>query len=144
MPARWCKEKPVSLVAQEFGLKKHYPETCVSSSKGVLRWSGTTAPRGFSRKYELELEYKFKGVPSVKVATPNLLELSGGKKVPHLFSQKDQTLCLHFHRVWKPSMLIATTTIPWSVMWVEYFEWWLVSDYWAGDEIDHELIESHE
>ena len=83
------------------------------------------------------MTYRLGARPRVRVMSPNLQILTGGKKAPHLFSQVEQTLCLHYHCVWKPTMLLSETIVPWAILWAEYFEWWLVNGSWAGDEIVH-------
>jgi hypothetical protein len=75
--------------------------------------------------------------PRVRVVEPELKAIAKGRKIPHLFIQEEQTLCLHFIGVWKPSMLLAKSIVPWAVLWTEYFEWWLFTDEWAGEEIHH-------
>jgi hypothetical protein len=83
------------------------------------------------------MTYRLGKPPSVRVIDPDLSEVTEGKKVPHLFSPGEQTLCLHYHGVWKPNMILAETIVPWAILWTEYFEWWLVTGDWAGDEVEH-------
>lgn len=73
----------------------------------------------------------------MKVVEPNLREVADGKRVPHLFSQEEQTLCLHYHGSWRPHELIAKTIVPLVLLWTEYFEWWLVTGRWAEEEVAH-------
>ena len=44
---------------------------------------------------------------------------------------------------WHGGLLIASTVVPWAVLWLYFFEEWLVSDEWKGggvhpanDELD--------
>ena len=73
-------------------------------------------------------------VPNVWVQEPDLLKLSGGVRLPHVYDQKPARLCLYFPRTgeWSPSFPIADTVIPWSVLWLLYFEDWLSTGEWAG------------
>ena len=118
-------------------LDQRFPGAALSLKCGLLVWEASTIPHPGAVRYDLRMTYRDFERPQVRVIDPDLTGLSRGKKVPHLFSQRDQTLCLHYHGVWQPSMLLATTIVPWAVLWTEYFEWWLVTGMWAGDEILH-------
>ena len=65
---------------------------------------------------------------------PDLLELSGGLELPHVYEQKPPQLCLYLPSAgeWSPSMLIVDTIIPWSILWLFYFEDWLSTGEWGG------------
>lgn len=134
---RYYRQRSLGCSVQVLHLRKHYPSGEFNLKKGNLIWTGFVTPHGGARQYEIKLHYRPLFRPEVSVVSPNLTELSGGKRVPHLFSQQEQTLCLHYHGVWKHTMLLAETIIPWAVLWTAYFEWWLVTDTWAGDEILH-------
>ncbi len=133
----WCRPKPIPLFLQALHLSRSFPDSIVKSDHKDLVWSGILAPRPNSLRYLAELKYSLSMRPTVRILQPNLSELSGGLKVPHLFSQTDQTLCLHYHEVFKAHMKVSDTIVPWAVMWAEYFEWWLATGEWFGDEIDH-------
>jgi hypothetical protein len=68
------------------------------------------------------------------VEQPNLLELAGGRKLPHVYGQQPTELCLHLPRIreWSGEMRIDQTVVPWAALWLYYFEEWLVSDEWKG------------
>ena len=88
-------------------------------------------------EYRLKLTYDLGNRPRILVVKPNLREIANGRKIPHLFSQEEQSLCLHYREVWNPTQILAMTIVPWALLWTEYFEWWLVTGRWAGDEVVH-------
>lgn len=75
--------------------------------------------------------------PKVYVTSPNLLELANGRKIPHLYSQKKQKLCLFLPQVreWHSAKILSRTVVPWIYLWLFYFEEWLFSDEWKGGGI---------
>ncbi len=111
----------------------------ICAGKGVLRlgrlvWEFETQPTPLSRVYRLRVLYQQDGVPKVLVVDPDLAELAEGRKLPHVYEQRPAQLCLYLPRAreWDRSMQISETILPWSILWLFYFEEWLASDEWKG------------
>jgi hypothetical protein len=68
------------------------------------------------------------------VDRPDLVELSGGRRLPHVYAQKPPRLCLYFPSSgeWAAEMRIDQTIVPWTILWLFYFEEWLDSNEWKG------------
>jgi len=59
------------------------------------------------------------------------LERPPGKELPHTYDHDE--LCLYFPQEWTPTMLIATTIVPWAADWLLHYEIWLATDgTWCG------------
>jgi hypothetical protein len=60
--------------------------------------------------------------------------LSNGRKIPHLYSQTKQQLCLYKpgKGEWSSEMMLGKIVLPWVELWLFYFEEWLVSGKWKG------------
>jgi hypothetical protein len=103
-------------------------------SRNALSWKTEVAPSPVSRLYGLKISYKPPATPNVYVASPDLGDLSGGRKLPHVYEQRPVTLCLYLPGTnqWQPSLLLERTVLPWAVLWLFYFEEWLESDDWKG------------
>jgi hypothetical protein len=73
-------------------------------------------------------------VPSVFVDLADLHPLADGRNLPHVYQQKPPQLCLYLPRTydWEPWMRIDQTLVPWTSLWLFYFEEWLSSDDWKG------------
>jgi hypothetical protein len=101
---------------------------------GSLMWQFTARPTPLSRLYTLRLAYQQGGKPNVYVIEPDLAELAGGRRLPHVYQQRPPRLCLYLPRAreWDPAMRIDQTVVPWAVLWLFYFEEWLTSDEWKG------------
>ena len=60
------------------------------------------------------------------------------KELPHVYSQKEQRLCLYYPRgrcAWNSSMGIAKTIMPWTSEWLFFYELWLATGEWLGGGI---------
>lgn len=129
------RPKPLT-AAQQFVNLRGNP---VSRGDGALRagrltWRYSATPLPLGRDYDLRVEFAQGGVPDVYVETPDLHVLAGGRRLPHLYRQRPPELCLYLPKTyeWRPWMRIDQTIVPWSALWLFYFEEWLLSDDWKG------------
>lgn len=101
---------------------------------GELVWAFDAKPTPLSRTYQLRIHLKKLGLPDVLVLKPNLRELAGERSLPHVYSSSPVKLCLHFpsYDEWTFDKSIADTIVPWSFLWLNYFEYWLATDEWQG------------
>jgi hypothetical protein len=77
----------------------------------------------------------------------NTLEVAKNRtKLPHVFSHKDQKLCLYQFddNKWTPEQSIASTIIPWASEWLYYYEFWLIDGEWYGGGHDEYSKENKE
>jgi hypothetical protein len=103
-------------------------------SKGVLSWNYEACPNPIGRLYQLVLTYKQGKLPTVMVRSPNLTWLAQGKPLPHVYSEDPVRLCLFlpWTQEWNAQRALIETVIPWSFLWLYYFEGWLRSGEWTG------------
>lgn len=101
---------------------------------GRLIWQFDAQPIPVSRRYRLKLNYALPGPPQIFVIDPNLRTLAAGRTIPHLYDQARARLCVYLPKTgeWHDRRLLSETLVPWSVLWLLYFEEWLVSDEWQG------------
>lgn len=132
MKPRIPKTGILSAPAQSVALQKRFPSGLTTWSRRAVRWIGNLCPSEFGRNYLVELRYEIGDKPDVWVREPNLAEFTNGRKLPHVYDQKAQRLCLYFPGVgfWRPNMPLARTILPWSCLWLHTFEIWLVTDVW--------------
>lgn len=102
--------------------------------RGELVWDFAARPSPIGRIYQLRICYRYPGLPDVFVLSPDLNVLAEGRFLPHVYSSKPVRLCLYYpdSKDWSPEMSIAETIVPWTCVWLFYFEEWLVSDEWQG------------
>jgi hypothetical protein len=120
--------------AQVAGLRSFFPLGQTTWAPNWVKWKGRLTPSECGRGYAVELHYQLSDAPAVWVRKPNLKELAGERRLPHVYDQKTQELCLYLPRrgFWKPSRSLAVTILPWTCLWLFYFELWLITDDWAG------------
>jgi hypothetical protein len=126
---------PLTAVQQLIGLQRS--QICRGHGTvrlGRLVWEFETRPTPLSRVYGVRMTYRQDATPHVLVVTPDLVDLAGGRKLPHVYGQRPTRLCLYLPRAkeWNASMSVSETIMPWTILWLFYFEEWLVSGDWKG------------
>ena len=98
-----------------------------------LTWRFDVRPGPLSRTYAVRLRYGIGSSPDMFVDRPGLRSLSGDRCPPHLYHDPDR-LCLYMPGIgeWDPTKRLDQTVVPWTYLWLEYFEDWLATDVWRG------------
>jgi len=117
----------ISLTWQDAHIRHRFSDFSVRRYKGEIVWGGGLQPNLTSPIYQIEIRYRLREVPKVRVIAPPL-----APKAPHLYS--NGTLCLYWPKEWRwrQDQLIADTIIPWAATWLYYYELWLDTDKWLG------------
>lgn len=128
--------KPRLTAAQQFFMLK---QTAICRGDGVLHrhrlvWEFMATPSPLSRTYRVKIEHEESSRPKVSVIDPDLHVLAGDRKLPHIYASHPPRLCLYLPdtKEWSPELLIAMTIVPWTYLWLFYFEEWLLSNDWKG------------
>lgn len=128
----WPKELTM---AQQFINLRGNP---LSAGDGCLRsdrltWTYATSPSPLSRDYLIRIEMAPESAPRIFVDDPDVEVLAGGRDLPHVYRNPTR-LCLYLPgtREWQPWMRLDQTVVPWTSLWLFYFEDWLESDEWKG------------
>jgi hypothetical protein len=106
-------------------------------SRGSFVWRYAATPTSLSRVYSVRLCYRQGTTPRVVVDGPDLAGLAGDRRLPHVYRQRPPELCLYFPQwgEWKAWMRLDQTIVPWTFLWLFYFEEWLASNDWKGGGI---------
>jgi hypothetical protein len=140
-----CYFKPPhrpDLYSQRLGMMIHHP--CFSSKVirnrdgRTLVCRGELRPTPASDVYRTRIEYKMMYRPKVWIADSKLKRRDPDIRIPHTFA--DDRPCL-FLNEWNSRMLIATSILPWLMMWLVFYESWLVTGIWQGSGHEEEPIE---
>jgi len=128
------KQPPVSIAVQALWLRRLFPEGKTTTSRNSVSWRGKVSPGDYARTYLIKLFYKQDSSPKVWVRDPNLKQLAGDRRLPHVYDQEAQLLCLHLPNCgfWGHDKVLAQTILPWACLWLHYFELWLVTNEWHG------------
>jgi hypothetical protein len=118
---------PVTLPLQNFHVVHRFPGFSYRWARAEAIWRGTLQPRTTSPTYRVEVRYRVGKIPRVRVLRPALVA-----GAPHLYG--DGTLCLYWPRewIWHSYELIAETIIPWTGLWLYFYELWLDTGEWLG------------
>lgn len=104
-----------------------------SIKRRKLTWSTTIQPTALSRTYKARISLREGETPDVYIDDPQLREMAKGRLIPHVYT-KPLRLCLYLPGTdeWAAHKRIDQTIIPWTYLWLLYFEEWLASDEWKG------------
>jgi hypothetical protein len=108
-----------------------------------LRYDFSISPGYLGRLYACALILNQDGrFPELRVLNPDLRDLAGGRRPPHIYPSKGPgtKLCLWWPkaREWSPYMSFAETYIPWTAEWLWHFENWLATGEWEGGGVHPE------
>lgn len=93
-------------------------------------------PTEYSKVYKVKLVGKVDSkVVNVFVINPKVEKFENDKKVPHLY--KDGSLCLFYpdYNEWNYTDFWAETLLPWTSLWLYYYEIWQSTGEWLGGGI---------
>lgn len=129
-------KKNLSLSEQSYSIQQKFPQFNKIYKKDKVIWIGNIQPHPLCYTYTIKIEYRLTGYPKVWVLYPELRSYQN-KPIPHMYGQK--RLCLFYPKAneWKRSMWISQTIIPWTSLWLYYYEYWLITGEWLGGGIDH-------
>ena len=128
-------ERPILTPAQQYLFLKSSRVGHGTGSLDVsgLIWEYKERPTPLSREYTIRIEYKGRRAPDVFVIEPNSSALAGDREMPHVY-KNPLRLCLYLpgSGEWDGQMRIDRTFVPWTLVWLYYFEEWLASNDWKG------------
>lgn len=117
----------------------------VAQNTDTAVWRGRLKP--IFAQYVVEIHYRVPSIlenpdlrhqPRVKVLSPPLKRRAADPEgpLPHVYydGTPQPPLCLFDPeaREWTPWMLVAETTVPWSIDWLACYEGWRATGEWAG------------
>lgn len=125
----------ITLAEQIIYMKKQFPNFTYKWKRNIITWIGNLKPTHISTNYKIKIQYSNNGSPKIWITDPKLKARENDGKIPHIYS--DNCLCLYLPGVWEwtRGMFIAETIIPWTSLWLYYYEIWLVTGEWFGGGI---------
>lgn len=119
-------------------LKECFPGGMLKVSKTELTWEGQLRPSSISQPYTVRIQYSLGKLPNIDVLTPDLQAIADaikpGRTIPHVYSTTPMRICVYrpSKNEWNPTDNLATSMIPWTCMWLSFFEDWVFTDVWSG------------
>ncbi|MCK4538282.1 MAG: hypothetical protein KAV42_05740 [Candidatus Krumholzibacteria bacterium] len=130
-------QNTLTVAIQAEGLRHFFPESKVKLNKNVsMTWIGQLQPSPLSEIYTVKIKYRLSELPCVTVEEPDLISRNG-KKIPHLYANKNLCLFRFENGEWNSQMLIADTIVPWATLWLFYYELWQAAGIWCGSKQEH-------
>lgn len=129
---RYRQDRKLTLPQQDATIRKCFSEFRATWNKGMITWNGPIQPTVLSDQYDIRINYRLDSAPKVKVLSPMLKRGPNDEPIPHLYSCG--SLCLYLPRTneWTPDMSIAATIIPWTYLWLGFYEFWQATGSWKG------------
>jgi hypothetical protein len=121
-----------TIVQQVNSLKVKYSTWTVGFNSFQLKAVGTIQPTPRSEKYTVEIKFHILKPIQVRIINPVLVMNESGEKIPHMYSQ--ETLCLYMPKYseFTRKKYIGDTIIPWTGLWLYYYELWHSTGKWLG------------
>jgi hypothetical protein len=132
MATKYFARKNLSLAQQDIRMRALHPQFKSRLSRSAIIWIGPITPMDVSRTYTIKVQYRLNKHPSVLVVDPPLRKRSEGEPILHIY--KGGYLCLHRPKYleWTPQDYIAETIIPWTALWLYFYEVWHATGEWLG------------
>ena len=105
-------------------------KTSVNRDRAI--WVGQIQPLSICDIYTIEVDYTQGKHPKIRVLFPKLRLAKGERKIPHMFNQERLCLFRGINKHWDPSVGFNRNIIPWTSMWLYYYEMWLATGKWMG------------
>ncbi len=124
------------LLLQSNRVAKTYPILSKSLNNGKLQITLKLKPTESSIDYTVKIVAKLnKKSVDIFVINPRINRKDGNTTVPHMYS--DNSLCLYYpeYKEWSYTDLWSETLIPWTSLWLYYYEVWKETGEWLGGGI---------
>ena len=122
----------LSIIEQDRKIKEQFSQFVRKGNYKEGIWIGDLKPTKYSQAYKIKIVYKIKESPKVTVVKPKLLLAKGKHQLPHVYTGNELCLFLPKKREWNSNKFIAYTIIPWTSLWLSYYEDWLYTGEWKG------------
>ncbi|HRP01172.1 MAG TPA: hypothetical protein PLE30_00835 [Candidatus Kapabacteria bacterium] len=117
-------------------MQKYFPQFKICGHGLNYSFVGNLKPSENSNLYKIKIEYKYyknsrKKIPQVFILNPII------ERPIHMYS--DGSLCLYHpdNFQWSHSCSIAKIIVPWISTWLYFYEKWLTTKVWLGEEVPH-------
>ncbi len=143
------KTEVLSVNSQLERLKSSFPNLeVIESTKLRFEIILKLRPHIFSREYDVKIIHE-RGSVSVYIVNEKLKIAKNRNKLPHVWNNEEQKICLYSKDggKWSSDKSIVSTIIPWASEWLYYYEIWLIDGNWNGgghDEYSNENEEKNE
>ncbi|OCA92601.1 hypothetical protein [Pseudobacillus wudalianchiensis] len=127
----WFNNK-LSLSKQVIAMEKLFPSFEVSWKKNTVIWTGNLKPTEMSATYTIQISYSLDmKKPEIIVLSPKLKRRED-EAIPHIYPEEKLCLFQPRKKEWTKETFIADTIVPWTSLWLYYYEMWHATGAWLG------------
>lgn len=132
MGNRFFRPQALSLAQQKLAMQCYFPDFATHSKRNEIIWIGCLRPSEMSSLYKIKIAYRLPRRPKVWVLDPPLSKRSDSEDIPHLYPSNNLCLYLPWGGEWSRNMFIAKTIIPWTSLYLYFYEIWQITGEWKG------------
>ena len=142
---RFGRSRTLPIAIQDQALRARFPsfKTILWVRDRTVVWEGFLQPTVLSHDYKVRITYNIGRRPKVVVLDPQLKRRSPKERLPHTYAGDELCLYRPSRREWLASELIADKIVPWTSLWLRYYEHWYATGEWLGGG-EHPRIVSEE
>ena len=126
------KPKKLTIAEQDQKIKHKFSEFDRSGNYKEAIWIGDLKPINGSPMYKVKITYSTNTPPQVTIISPKLYLAKGQTRLPHVYSGDELCLFDPDKKEWTFDKFIADTIIPWTNLWLFYYDDWLYTGKWRG------------
>lgn len=124
--------KDKTIIEQMASIKRNYINFSTSVKRDSLWTKGELQPTSRSDVYTIEIIYHFRKCPIVNILKPVLVKNFKGEDIPHVYPGEKLCLFQPKYNEFKFSDFLSATIVPWTSLWLYYYEVWHVTGDWLG------------
>lgn len=132
MGSKYFQPKALTLGQQMAKMAALFPQFQCAWRRGRARWLGPVKPSAMSEEYRVRVEYGIGESPKAWVLSPSLRPRDGCNSIPHTYPGPRPCVFLPGSDEWRPDQYISDTIIPWTSLWLFYYEVWHATGEWLG------------
>ena len=137
------KIRDKSIAEQIANLKSKHPLFhTIFTSPISLKVNGQIRPTSRSSMYNFVIKYNLATGPQTRIVVPQLRKNDSGGDIPHLYP--NGSLCLYRpkYQEFTRTDFLSDTIIPWTSLWLYYYEQWHITGNWLGGGEHPEILNS--
>lgn len=130
--------KTIGLNEQLAYLRMWWPSFNSRVRNGMLISEGNLLPGELCATYRVKITLSGGDTPEVRVLEPKLRPREEGGRIPHMYDQERLCLYLPAAGEWTSEKPIAVTIVPWTSLWLYFYEVWHATGEWLGGGVEPE------
>jgi hypothetical protein len=128
--------RALTLQEQAIRVRFIWPTLRAQVTRNGLIVKGTVRPTPLADEYHVRVVYAYGEVPKAYVDSLELRRREDRQPIPHIYPGPRPCLYLPSSGEWSNRLSIASTIIPWLMLWLTYYELWHATGVWQGGGVE--------